>query len=785
MRACYTTLQYSAWVQSAGRTQALRSHCTATSSSSTSTTAAAAAAAAQQQSLALDYPSWFFLSHLSAGAKSLLSFLLHPDPRCRPSVKQAQAHPWLQPAVATSSTTTTSTTVSSSSAAMVSSSALSASVGSLSELVEIDSDDGESLCDDVTDDVVVTLPSKASNTTAAAATAGAGTGAGAVSATAAAGLTGITAAVDADVACATAVAGLIGELETAVAALALEPWIETAVAPETSQQQPLQAQALQTQTLQQLPLPPATAAVPSATATPANTPLQQPRHLSSTSSSGSGVTGSSSASSSGGGTGSGSTHQQQRRKLNTALFSSPPLAPRGSAATRERPPSPCAFSLSIGAGTPSPSTQSSRPFGFGLDTSSTDFTDTSSTTAITTAATSGDGELPPAFRDLVARSTRFCTDVPATEVLRKIAGIIDADAHPLPYPFRNITQIYLMRQGAQDRQQAHVIQSCLVLFTNTAKKCIVRLFNDDVIISVSDVVSGASRSSYSSSNSSRTGLYCVEFLRGQIDIFHFKRLYDGVRRQLSALLRVLTRLDALACYCCCCSAAAADPAARYPYSMLARSGYASLATVQAAATATPRLPTKSSASLPTQVLICWQPANTQGNYLCPETKLLRICVHGDETLCKLLVVIVAPNIVANHQAYSRIMCAPAFMIWSLVEVFRLYCGYFGNLREMVPQVSVLFMCLCSNKQPAQWLTKKLCQLSSTMVACSVIAYTYFLLACSPLHGNNSTAHTTDQRLSADDSVPSVLPDAVHDSLSRVYIPCRLCSGRAAAGYAER
>lgn len=57
-------------------------------------------------------------------------------------------------------------------------------------------------------------------------------------------------------------------------------------------------------------------------------------------------------------------------------------------------------------------------------------------------------------------------------------------------------------------------------------------------MSASDVVSGASRS-FSSSNSSRTGLYCVEFLRGQIDIFHFKRLYDGVRRQLSALVRVV------------------------------------------------------------------------------------------------------------------------------------------------------------------------------------------------------------------------------------------------------
>jgi hypothetical protein len=110
----------------------------------------------------------------------------------------------------------------------------------------------------------------------------------------------------------------------------------------------------------------------------------------------------------------------------------------------------CALHCNI-AGTPSPSTQSSRPFGFGLDTiSSTDFSDTTliSTTAATTATigasggtSSTDGELPPAFRDLVARSTRFCTDVPATEVLRKIAGIIDADAHPLPYPFRNITQV--------------------------------------------------------------------------------------------------------------------------------------------------------------------------------------------------------------------------------------------------------------------------------------------------------------------------------------------------------
>jgi hypothetical protein len=92
---------------------------------------------------------------------------------------------------------------------MVSSSALSASMGSLSELVEIDSDDGELLCDDVSNDVGMTLPSEASSAAAVAPTAGsgAGTGTGTVSTATA----GVTAAVDADVACATAVAGLIGE----------------------------------------------------------------------------------------------------------------------------------------------------------------------------------------------------------------------------------------------------------------------------------------------------------------------------------------------------------------------------------------------------------------------------------------------------------------------------------------------------------------------------------------------------------------------------------------------
>ena len=49
------------------------------------------------------------------------------------------------------------------------------------------------------------------------------------------------------------------------------------------------------------------------------------------------------------------------------------------------------------------------------------------------------GEVP-VFTDLVRRSTRFSTSVPAAEVLRHIARIVKENPHPLQYPFRNIRQ---------------------------------------------------------------------------------------------------------------------------------------------------------------------------------------------------------------------------------------------------------------------------------------------------------------------------------------------------------
>ena len=46
----------------------------------------------------------------------------------------------------------------------------------------------------------------------------------------------------------------------------------------------------------------------------------------------------------------------------------------------------------------------------------------------------------PVFNDVVARSTRFYTVVPAADVLHKIADIIAEDEHPLPAPQHLVLQ---------------------------------------------------------------------------------------------------------------------------------------------------------------------------------------------------------------------------------------------------------------------------------------------------------------------------------------------------------
>ncbi|CAM9747775.1 unnamed protein product, partial [Ectocarpus sp. 13 AM-2016] len=114
---------------------------------------------------------------------------------------------------------------------------------------------------------------------------------------------------------------------------------------------------------------------------------------------------------------------------------------------------------------------------------------------------------PPAFHDLVKRSTRFMTSVPAAVVLRKIATIIDADAHPLPYPYRNIKQKAVVHQ---DDYKLEIMRGGVLV-------CTVQIY----------LLGGEQRAAQ----------YMVEFLRGQLDIFLFKRFYEDVRCKLNDLVK--------------------------------------------------------------------------------------------------------------------------------------------------------------------------------------------------------------------------------------------------------
>ena len=102
-----------------------------------------------------------------------------------------------------------------------------------------------------------------------------------------------------------------------------------------------------------------------------------------------------------------------------------------------------------------------------------------------------EGELP-LFHDLVKRSTRFSTAVPAAEVLQAISTVIEQDPFPLKAPFRQI------RQRAKidwDNYILEVTRGGVVI-------CTVRIYL------------------------MRSGLYMVDFLRGSLDIFEFKRFYE-------------------------------------------------------------------------------------------------------------------------------------------------------------------------------------------------------------------------------------------------------------------
>ena len=104
----------------------------------------------------------------------------------------------------------------------------------------------------------------------------------------------------------------------------------------------------------------------------------------------------------------------------------------------------------------------------------------------------------PMFHDMVNRSTRFSTQIPAQEILSMISSIIATDPQSLPAPF------------ADSKQQVHVNYETykLNIRAGNVRLCAVRVYL------------------------MRTGMYMVEFQREQLDIFQFKRYYQDIRNKL-------------------------------------------------------------------------------------------------------------------------------------------------------------------------------------------------------------------------------------------------------------
>ncbi|ETK74062.1 CAMK/CAMKL protein kinase, variant [Phytophthora nicotianae] len=106
---------------------------------------------------------------------------------------------------------------------------------------------------------------------------------------------------------------------------------------------------------------------------------------------------------------------------------------------------------------------------------------------------------PPSYSDVVARSTRFLTALPARLVLSNVENALKTTPCPLPYEYPTVPQNVSIDW---DNYQLEVRYGNLLT-------CTVQVFLF------------------------QRGVYLVEFRRGHVDIFQFKRFYEKIRAQIS------------------------------------------------------------------------------------------------------------------------------------------------------------------------------------------------------------------------------------------------------------
>jgi hypothetical protein len=156
---------------------------------------------------------------------------------------------------------------------------------------------------------------------------------------------------------------------------------------------------------------------------------------------------------------------------------------------------------------------------------------------------------PPSFNDLVKRSTRFITSVPAFEVLEKVESVLEQYLFDkVETPIGQICKIevhrkiYRLEVWGADTMGPPLCALQLYQLPPNVEASPSRSFLASISPSSSSfyfpndpdsLMSG----SYSSTGGQHHPLFLAEFIRGQLEIFAFKRFYQWVRQRLSELVK--------------------------------------------------------------------------------------------------------------------------------------------------------------------------------------------------------------------------------------------------------
>lgn len=153
-------------------------------------------------------------------------------------------------------------------------------------------------------------------------------------------------------------------------------------------------------------------------------------------------------------------------------------------------------------------------------------------------STGSEARMIPSFNDRVKRSTRFITSVPADQVLSKIEEILhEVSRHRIETPVGYISKVDLNWEHFRLEVFGQDIQGLPI--------CALQLYQiptnlTSVACSPNDYIYSPSQSYGSwmmNQQQQQTPQFMVEFIRGQLEIFAFKRFYQWVRMRLSELVK--------------------------------------------------------------------------------------------------------------------------------------------------------------------------------------------------------------------------------------------------------